>query len=63
MDSAIELSNEQTEKAISNQQKILSEVNAKEQKILENYFSAIRIKSEITSSNPATNTKKSRSKD
>lgn len=47
MDSAIELSNEQTEKAVKAQQKILNEVNQRETKVLENYFSAIRIKTEV----------------
>lgn len=47
MDSAVELSNEQTEKAMKQQQKILNEVNERENKVLNNYFAAIRIKSEV----------------
>jgi len=50
MGTAIELSNEQAEKAIVKQKKILQAVNEREQNVLDNYFSAIRIKTEITTS-------------
>lgn len=47
MDSSIEGAQEQIEQAIVNQSKILAEVRAKQQGVLENYFTAIRLKSQI----------------
>lgn len=47
MDSSIEGASEQTEQAIVNQSKLLAEVRNKQQGVLENYFTAIRLKSQI----------------
>lgn len=47
MDSSIEGAQEQTEQAIVNQSKLLAEVRNKQQGVLENYFTAIRLKSQI----------------
>jgi hypothetical protein len=47
MDSSIEGASEQTEQAIVNQCKLLNEVRAKQQGVLDNYFTAIRLKSQI----------------
>jgi len=50
MDSSIEGASEQTEQAIVNQSKLLNEVRAKQQGVLDNYFTAIRLKSQINTS-------------
>ena len=47
MDSSIEGAGEQTEQAIVNQYKLLNEVRAKQQGVLDHYFTAIRLKSQI----------------
>ena len=47
MDSAIEEMSEQTEQAVINQAKILQEVKAKQMSVLNNYFTAIRLKTQI----------------
>lgn len=49
MDSSIEGASEQTEQAVVNQCKLLNEVRAKQQGVLDNYFTAIRLKSQINS--------------
>jgi len=62
MDSGIEGASEQTEQAIVNQSKILSEVRAKQQGVLENYFTAIRLKSQINAGDKSSNATKSKTK-
>jgi len=47
MDSSIEGAAEMTEQAIINQSKILAEVKQKQETVLENYFTAIRLKAQI----------------
>jgi len=47
MDSSVEGAQEQIEQAIVNQSKILADVRAKQQGVLDNYFTAIRLKSQI----------------
>ena len=54
MDSAIEGSIEQAELAVFNQTKILNEVKQKEQGNIDNYFNAIRLKSELSKNQDAT---------
>jgi len=54
MDSAIEGSIEQVELAVFNQTKILNEVKQKEQGNIDNYFNAIRLKSELSNNQDAT---------
>lgn len=54
MDSAIEGSIEQVELAVFNQTKILNEVKQKEQGNIDNYFNAIRLKSELSKNQDAT---------
>lgn len=54
MDSSIEGAQEQIEQAIVNQSKILAEVRAKQQGVLENYFTAIRLKSQINAGDKST---------
>lgn len=54
MESAIEGSIEQVELAVFNQTKILNEVKQKEQGNIDNYFNAIRLKSELSNNQDAT---------
>ena len=61
MDSSIEGAQEQIEQAIVNQSKILAEVKAKQQGVLDNYFTAIRLKAQINNGDK-NNTGKGKSK-
>jgi len=62
MDSSIEGAQEQIEQAIVNQSKILAEVRAKQQGVLENYFTAIRLKSQINAGDKSSQGGKNKSK-
>lgn len=59
MDSGIEGAYEQTEQAIVNQTKLLAEIKTQQQNVLDNYFQALRLKSQINA-NDKNNTKKNR---
>ena len=59
MNSGIEGAFEQTEQAIVNQQKLLSELKTQQQNVLDNYFAALRLKSQLNATDK-NNTKKSK---
>ena len=59
MNSGIEGAQEQTEQAIANQQKLLSDLKAQQQNVLDNYFQALRLKSQLNATGQ-NNTKKNK---
>ena len=61
MNSGIEGAQEQTEQAIANQQKLLSDLKAQQQNVLDNYFQALRLKSQLNATGQ-NNTKKNKTK-
>ena len=60
MNSGIEGAYEQTEQAVVNQKKLLSELKAQQQGVLDNYFAALRLKSQLNAADKTSQKNKSK---